>query len=79
MDQKNQMQYVKINDKSNLTEPNVRATEIELYEGLEANSQNCWPSVQFDIGGINNFISHLYLQVFITKHLCGQKVFWKCI
>ena len=39
-----------INDKSNLTEPNVRATKIELYEGLEANSQNCWPSVQFDIG-----------------------------
>ena len=46
-----------INDKSNLTEPNVRATEIEIYEGLEANSQNCWPSVQFDIGGINNLIS----------------------
>ena len=24
-----------------LTDPNVRATEIELYEGLEAFSQNC--------------------------------------
>ena len=33
-----------------LTEPNVRATEIEIYEGLEATSQNCWPSVNFDIG-----------------------------
>ena len=40
-----------------LTEPNVRATEIEIYEGLEATSQNCWPSVNFDIGGINNILS----------------------
>ena len=39
------------------TEPNVRATEQEIYNGLEASSQNCWPSVEFDIGGINNFIS----------------------
>ena len=60
-----------------LTEPNVRATEIEIYEGLEASSQNCWPSVNFDIGGINNFLSPFYLQVFIIKHLCGQQVFGK--
>ena len=33
-----------------MTEPNTRATEIELYEGLEASSQNCWPNVNFDIG-----------------------------
>ena len=45
------------NEDTDLTEPNVRATEIELYEGLKASSQNCWPSVNFDIGGINNFIS----------------------
>ena len=43
------------NDKA-LTEPNVRATELEIYEGLEASSQNCWPSVNFDIGGISNTI-----------------------
>ena len=34
------------NDKS-ITEPNVRATEVEIHEGLEATSQNCWPSVNF--------------------------------
>ena len=28
-----------------MTEPNVRATEIEIYEGLDASSQNCWPTV----------------------------------
>ena len=48
---------VQVNDKTNRTEPNVRATEVEIYEGLEASSQNCWPSVNFDIGGIKNVIS----------------------
>ena len=66
-----------INADTNLTEPNVRATEIELYDGLSASSQNCWPSLNFDIGGINNLISPLYQQVFIIKLLCGLKVFGK--
>ncbi len=54
-----------------LTEPNVRATEVEIYEGLEATSQNCWPSVNFDIGGINNILSprRVLLQNF---HVAGQ-------
>ena len=41
---------VQVNPGTNRTEPNVRATEVEIYEGLEASSQNCWPSVEFDIG-----------------------------
>ena len=44
-------------DNTDRTEPNVRATELEIYEGLNVKSQNCWPSVNFDIGGVNNFIS----------------------
>ena len=48
---------VQIGGNGSFTEPNVRATEQEIYEGLEASSQNCWPSVEFDVGGINNFIS----------------------
>ena len=60
-----------------LTDPNVRATEIELYEGLEAFSQNCWPSVNFDIGGIIIFYPLFYLQDFIIKLLCGLQVFGK--
>ena len=28
--------------------PNLRATQIELYDGLEASSQNRWPSLTFD-------------------------------
>ena len=39
------------------TIPNCRATEQELFEGLEAKSLNCWPNVVFDIGAINNFLN----------------------
>ena len=45
---------VQVGKDKSITEPNVRATEIEIYDGLEAMSQNCWPNVNFDIGGINN-------------------------
>jgi sarcosine oxidase subunit alpha len=36
-------------------EPNVTATTLPLYEGLEARSVNAWPSVNVDVGSINNF------------------------
>ena len=32
--------------------PNLPATMVELYEGLEARSINCWPGVGFDCGAI---------------------------
>src|SRR5690606_18952999 len=32
-----------------LTEPNARATQVPLYEGLRAHSQNRWPSLAFDL------------------------------
>ena len=66
-----------IGSKKDLTEPNVRATELELYEGLEASSQNCWPNVKFDIGGINNFISPLIPAGFYYKTFMWPKSFWK--
>ncbi len=49
------------------TEPNVRATVQELHEGLVAASQNCWPSVRFDVGAINNFMSRLIPSGFYYK------------
>ena len=35
--------------------PNLRATTVELYEGLNARTQNAWPSVRFDLGAIAGF------------------------
>ena len=46
------------------TEPNVKATEQELFEGLEAKSVNCWPSVNFDIGAINNLLKEIQENMF---------------
>ena len=67
---------VQIGGNGVFTEPNVRATEQELYEGLEATSQNCWPSVEFDIGGINNFISPVIPAGFYYKTFMWPKKFW---
>lgn len=36
---------------------NVRATEVELAEGLAAKPVNCFPSARFDLGAINNLVS----------------------
>ena len=68
---------VQVSNDPSLTEPNVRATEIELYEGLEANSQNCWPSVNFDIGGINNFLSPFLPAGFYYKTFMWPASFWE--
>ncbi|MDB5810058.1 MAG: sarcosine oxidase, alpha subunit [Betaproteobacteria bacterium] len=50
-----------------ITEPNLRATQIELYDGLVAASQNCWPSVAFDVSSINNLLSRLLPAGFYYK------------
>ena len=68
---------VQINKNSSVTEPNVRATEVEIYDGLEASSQNCWPSVNFDIGGINNILSPLLPAGFYYKTFMWPASFWK--
>ena len=39
--------------------PNLRATQVELYEGLEAHSQNRWPSLAFDVGAVNDLFARL--------------------
>ena len=39
------------------TLPNLRATEVELYDGLAAEPQNCWPSLGLDVGVVNDWLS----------------------
>jgi len=58
------------------TLPNVRATEIEIYEGLNANSQNCWPSLQFDVGAINNTLGRFLPAGFYYKTFMWPKFLW---
>ena len=58
------------------TEPNIKATEQELFEGLEATSVNCWPNVNFDIGAINNFFKIFLHAGFYYKTFMWPKSFW---
>ena len=68
---------IQLHNNSSRTEPNVRATEVEIYEGLEASSQNCWPSVNFDIGGLNNLLSPLLPAGFYYKTFMWPASFWE--
>ena len=68
---------VQVNANTDITEPNVRATEVEIYEGLEASSQNCWPNVNFDIGAINNVISPFIPAGFYYKTFMWPPKFWE--
>jgi sarcosine oxidase, subunit alpha len=47
--------------------PNLRATLVELREGLRAASVNCWPSVDFDLGAVNGLFSSLLPAGFYYK------------
>ncbi|MGE3832694.1 MAG: 2Fe-2S iron-sulfur cluster-binding protein, partial [Parvibaculaceae bacterium] len=58
-------------------EPNLRATQVELHDGLVAVSQNRWPSLAFDIGAINNRFSRLIPGGFYYKTFMWPQAFWK--
>ena len=58
-------------------EPNLRATQVELHEGLAAISQNRWPSLNFDIGAINSKLSRVLPGGFYYKTFMWPKSFWK--
>ena len=62
--------------RNNQSIPNIKATEQELFEGLEAKSVNCWPSVNFDIGAINNFLRIFLPAGFYYKTFMWPKSFW---
>ena len=59
------------------TEPNRRVTEIQLYEGLKAFSQNNWPNINFDFGAINDLLSPFFPAGFYYKTFMWPPKFWK--
>ena len=60
----------------NRTEPNIRCTQVELFDGLEATSQNCWPSVDFDVNALNNLLSPLFPAGFYNKTFMWPTSWW---
>lgn len=52
-------------------EPNVRATTLQLYDGLDARSINNWPNLRHDLGAINSWLSPLFPAGFYYKTFMG--------
>ena len=55
-------------------EPNTRATSIELYDGLDATSQNRWPSLHFDVRRSTACSRRCSWPASITRRSCGRLV-----
>jgi sarcosine oxidase subunit alpha len=53
--------------------PNLRVTEVELYEGLDALSQNRWPSLSLDVWAVNDRLSPLLPAGFYYKTFMGPR------
>ncbi len=60
-------------------EPNQRITTTELFEGLQAESQNHWPSLEFDVGAINSKLARFLPAGFYYKMFIHPRPFWKHI
>lgn len=58
-------------------EPNVRATVQEVYAGLEAFSQNAWPSLKTDVMAVNDLVSPFLGAGFYYKTFMWPKAFWE--
>ena len=60
-------------------EPNTRATMVELYDGLDAASQNRWPSLKFDVQSVNGLLSPFFSAGFYYKTFMWPAKFWKLV
>jgi sarcosine oxidase subunit alpha len=58
-------------------EPNARVTTTELFQGLSARSQNHWPSLDYDIGVLNNAAARFMPAGFYYKTFIHPRPFWK--
>jgi sarcosine oxidase subunit alpha len=58
------------------TLPNQRATQVELYDGLEARSVKGWPNINIDLAGINDVFSRLLGAGFYYKTFMRPRVLW---
>ncbi len=63
------------------TTPNLRATEVTIYDGLRAFSQNRWPSLEADVGAVNNLLpggvigAGFYYKTFMGPGMAWHKLY----
>src|SRR5665213_286937 len=58
-------------------EPNLRATQVEVFQGLVSVSQNRWPSLRYDLGAANSLLSRFLPAGFYYKTFKWPQAFWK--
>ncbi len=58
-------------------EPNQRATTAELFDGMQATTQNHWPSLEFDVGAVNSALPRFLPAGFYYKTFMFPRPFWK--
>jgi sarcosine oxidase, subunit alpha len=56
--------------------PNLRATGVEIHDGLKAFSQNRWPSLAMDFGAINDRLGMFFPAGFYNKTFMWPRSFW---
>jgi sarcosine oxidase, subunit alpha len=56
--------------------PNLRATQVELYDGLVAASQNRFPSLAFDLGAVTGLLAPLFPAGFYYKTFMWPAAAW---
>jgi methylglutamate dehydrogenase subunit C len=59
--------------------PNVRATMQQVFAGLEARSQNRFPSLRWDVMSVNDALSHFFSAGFYYKTFMWPRAFWEKI
>jgi sarcosine oxidase subunit alpha len=58
-------------------EPNRRATDIALHDGLVANSQHAWPSLRVDLGAAIGWFAPLFPAGFYYKMFFRSPALWR--
>ena len=58
-------------------EPNTRATVAELFDGLEARSQNRIGALRFDLMAVNDLLSPFFAAGFYYKTFMWPRAFWE--
>jgi heterotetrameric sarcosine oxidase alpha subunit len=58
-------------------EANTRATVAELFDGLDARSQNRWPSLAFDVSAINSLFAPIFVAGFYYKTFMWPAALWE--
>jgi sarcosine oxidase subunit alpha len=57
-------------------DPNNRASMVEARDGLVTHSQNHWPSLDFDLGAVNDLLSPIFAAGFYYKTFMWPRSFW---